>query len=83
MKQSLKFRIGITLLLINYPVGWGGVSLCSTLAILNDNAKLHFVGIGIYTLSWLMLGLGLLLAGPEGIQYSRILLKRFRDFLFS
>jgi len=75
MEFSFKFWIGIILLVTNQPLGWGAMLLCSALAIRTKKKFFYFLGIGAYALSWGMLGLGFLLAGPEGIQYSRNLLK--------
>lgn len=75
MEFSLKFWIGIVLLVTNQPFGWGAMLLCSILAVKTKKKFFYLVGVGIYALSWGMLGLGFLLAGPEGIQYSRNLLR--------
>jgi hypothetical protein len=75
MEFSLKFWIGIILLVTNQPLGWGAMLVCSALAVKTKKKFFYFLGVGAYALSWGMLGLGFLLAGPEGIQYSRNLLK--------
>lgn len=75
MEFSLKFWIGIILLVTNQPLGWGAMLVCSALAVKTKKKFFYFLGIGAYALSWGMLGLGFLLAGPEGVQYSRNLLK--------
>jgi len=80
MEFSLKFWIGITLLIINQPLGWGGMLICNALSISKHNALFSFLGIGAYALSWGILGLGLLMAGPEGVKYSRGLLKKLWSF---
>lgn len=75
MEFSFKFWIGIILLVTNQPFGWGAMLLCSALAVKTKKKFFYFLGIGAYALSWGMLGLGVLLAGPEGVKYSRNLLK--------
>ncbi len=80
MQFSLKFWIGIILLITNQPLGWGAMLIWNAIAIDKSNALFSFLGIGAYALSWGMLGLGLLLAGPEGIKYSRSLLKKLWSF---
>ncbi len=75
MEFSLKFWIGIILLVTNQPFGWGAMILCGALAIKTKKKFFYFLGLAVYALSWGMLGLGFLLAGPEGIKYSRDLLK--------
>ena len=80
MEFSPKFWIGIILLIINQPLGWGAVLICNALMIKKQNAIFSFLGIGAYALSWVILGLGLLLAGPEGIKYFRSLPKKLWNF---
>ena len=80
MEFSLKFWIGIILLIINQPLGWGAMLICNALTIEKHNVLFSFLGIGAYALSWGILGLGLLMAGPEGIKYSRSLLKKLWSF---
>ena len=80
MEFSLKFWIGIILLVTNQPLGWGAMLIFNAIAIHKHNALFSFLGIGAFALSWGMLGLGLLLAGPEGIKYFRFLLKKLWSF---
>lgn len=68
------------MLITNQPLGWGIMLMCSALAVKTNRKIFYFLGIGAYALSWGMLGLGILLAGPEGVQYSRILLKKLWSF---
>ena len=81
MKFSLKFWIGIVLLTANQPLGWGAMIVCDALAISKNNEFFFYLGIALYSLSWGFLGLGVLLAGPEGVRYSRLLLKKSRERL--
>lgn len=80
MEFSLKFWIGIILLIANQPLGWGAMLIGNTLSISKNNALFSLLGIGGYALSWGLLGLGVLMAGPEGIKYSRGLFKKLWSF---
>ena len=80
MEFSLKFWMGIALLVTNQPIGWGAMFIFNALSINKQNALFSVLGFGTYALSWGMLGLGLLLAGPEGIKYSRSLIKKLWRF---
>ena len=80
MKFSVKFWIGIVLLTTNQPLGWGAMLACDAIAINKHDEFFFYLGIALYALSWGMLGLGMLLAGPEGIRYSRLLLKKVRQY---
>jgi hypothetical protein len=78
--QSYRFRIGIVLLVANQPLGLLSIVVFNTIALRQHNAVFSYIGLGAYALSWGMLGLGLLLTGPEGIAFSRTLLKKIRGF---
>jgi hypothetical protein len=66
-KQSLKFRIGVFFLIVNIPLGYGGIALGAYLVAKTGNkGYLALSGI-IYGLSWGLLFLGAYLAGPEGM----------------
>jgi len=71
--RSKRFWIGIILLVTNQPLGWGGMIISNALALKSHNIFYTYLGFGIYALSWGMLGLGVLLAGPQG----RIWIKEF------
>ena len=80
MEFSLKFRIGIILIILSQPFGVVALLIFNAIALHLHSAFCSYVGIASYALSWAMLGLGLLLAGKEGITYSRDLLRRFWGF---
>jgi len=76
MKFSTRFWVGIVLLTTNQPLGWGVMLICDAIAINRHDAFFFYLGIVLYAMSWGMLGLGALLAGPEGVRYSRFLMKK-------
>ena len=78
MAQSAKFWIGIIFLVANQPLGILAIILCNAIALRQNNAVFTLIGLGAYALSWGMLGLGLLLAGPEGVAISRKWIKKAR-----
>jgi hypothetical protein len=57
--------------------------LFTALAAATTVNALYVLGAAAYGVSWLMLGLGLVLAGPEGYGYVRAYLRRMRARLFS
>jgi len=78
-KRSLRFKIGLFLLIVNLPFGYGGCLLSVIIGLKMHRPLLGAeIGLGIYIFSWLMLGLGTWMAGPEGLQ----LIKDFRDKRF-
>ena len=68
------------MLITNQPVGWVAMVIGNTMSLNKQDALFSYLGIGTYVLSWGMLGLGLLMAGPEGIKYSRSLVRKLRNF---
>lgn len=81
MKLNLKFIVGVILLATNQPLGWGAMLLSGAIALKTGKTFFYFIGIGAYALSWVMLGVGLFLAGKEGLPYLKMLLKRTGKFL--
>lgn len=75
-KFSLRFYIGILLLTTNQPLGWAALLICNTLAIAKQSFFFACLGFALYALTWVMMGLGAWLAGPEGVRYSHLILKR-------
>ena len=78
MNRTTRFRIGIVLLTINQPLGWGAMLLCAVLALKTNRPSFYLLGTVAYALSWVMLGAGLLLTGREGRQYLSALLEGIR-----
>jgi len=76
IKFSLRFYVGILLLMANQPLGWLALLICNALAIGRHSIFFTYLGFTLYALSWVVLGVGVLLAGPEGVRYSRLLMKR-------
>jgi hypothetical protein len=78
-KRSLRFKIGVFFLVVNMPFGYEGGALASAIGVKMGQPVLGVgLGVGIYILSWIMLGLGIWMAGPEGVQ----LVKNLRKKLF-
>jgi len=66
-KHSLKFWIGVVFLVINIPLGYGGIALAAYMVAKTGNKSYLALGGIIYGLSWGMFFLGAYLAGPEGV----------------
>jgi hypothetical protein len=81
-ERSFKFWIGIVLLVTNQPLGWGGMLIFNSLALRYHSAIYSYIGFGIYALSWGMLGLGFLLAGPEGYQLVKAVFQYIKNKYF-
>lgn len=67
----MKQLVGILLLFTNQLVGWAGVLLCAHLARKTKKNIFYASGTAIYALSWVMLGVGAILVGPEQINMVR------------
>jgi len=76
-KHSLRFKIGVFFLVFNVPFGYGGGALVTAIAAkMGELALGAFLGVIIYILSWGMMGLGIWMAGPEGVQLVKDLRKK-------
>lgn len=53
----------------NYPIGWLVPLLLASLAAATALNILFILAAAVYAFSWIMLGLGLFLAGPEGLAF--------------
>jgi hypothetical protein len=76
MKLTAKFRTGIILLIVSQLLGWVALVFVCSLAFRTGKPITSFFGVGLYTVSWGGLGLGVMLAGTEGILYVRNFLKK-------
>jgi hypothetical protein len=65
---SRRTSAGIILFLLNFPVGWGGVSLFAALCAKYNRIIFIYLAAASYALSWIMLGASLILAGPAAIN---------------
>ena len=72
------FRLGMFLVLLNWPVGYGGLALCWLLALIWKSNFLAILGAGFYVLSWIMLGAGLLLAGAGARTFLKSICRKKR-----
>ena len=70
-KHRLLFRIGLVLVVANFPVGHGGIAVFAVLAVVRENPKWLLGGAACYLLSWLMLGAGFWLGGRPAYDYAR------------
>lgn len=73
------FAIGIGLMLVNVPLGWLGLLAASALAAATGTARWLLVGAVIYGISWVLLGVGFLLAGKAGIHRVREIRRRRKE----
>jgi hypothetical protein len=78
LKWTLRLKIGVFLLAFNIPFGLTGVGLAATMAaVTGRKAFWSLIGLIVYGLSWAMLGCGVLLAGPQGVQFIRELKRKW------
>ena len=73
-----RFRLGIALLVLNYVLGWPFLLIVESLALYFKNPSLGMLGAVGYGISWVFLGIALLLAGPGVIEWSKHQYARWR-----
>jgi len=77
-KSSIRFKIGLFFLLFNIPFGLGGAGICAAMALKSTHPGFYtMLGATIYISSWIMLGIGILLAGKEGYFLSKKIIKSY------
>lgn len=79
-KNKCKFWIGIGLILSSY-VAWAATLILAALALRKRSDFLYFVTTAVYILNWVFFGAGLILAGKEGVRYSKSLLRKMWRFV--
>lgn len=67
--MTLEVIIGITLILINVPFGWGGALICGYYGQKTGKKFFYVLSILVYALSWVMLSVGVLLCGKSYAKY--------------
>jgi len=69
--KTIWFKLGILLFIFNFPIGYGGLILFGSLAAKTGKLFWLYMASCSYICSWVMLGIGFLLAGPEGMRLVR------------
>ena len=75
-KKALK--IGVFLLIINPPLGYVSFLICGYLSTMDEDASYLSEATVFYAFTWVMAGIGVLLAGPRGT----VLAKRYFKNIF-
>ena len=60
--------VGLLFVLLNVPLGWGGAALFSLIAAYQQKPFFYKIAGGCYVISWVMLGLGIVLAGRDTVR---------------
>ena len=71
MPNKKHFKTGIIFFLYSFIIGYGGIALTSFLYLWTDNEIWIWSGSGVYGFSWILFGIGFILAGMEGLKYFR------------
>ncbi len=73
---SFPTLLGLLMVALNVPVGWGGATLCLFFAVHYNSPICYRLAALTYLGSWLMLGAGILLAGPGTVKGFRARIPR-------
>ena len=69
---GFRFKLGLALIIGNWPVGYGGAALALAWGHAAGRDKLGAViATTVYLISWVMLGAGLALAGKAGLRHAK------------
>jgi hypothetical protein len=75
-RNKTLFYVGVGLLLVNSPLGYVGLGVSGLIYVKTGNAFWLKLGGVFYAFTWVMLGLGAFLAGPEGLVLAKVWWKR-------
>lgn len=67
--MTLEVIIGIILIVINVPFGWGGALVCGYYGQKTGKKFFYVMSAVVYALSWVMLALGVVLCGKPYAKY--------------
>ncbi len=67
--MTLEVIIGIVLILINVPFGWGGALVCGYYGQKTGKKFFYVLSVLVYALSWVVLSVGILLCGKPYAKY--------------
>ncbi|MBQ7177411.1 MAG: hypothetical protein IJS08_08355 [Victivallales bacterium] len=71
LASSIRLRIALLLLVLNFPLGYGGIALFAAISGKTGNSRWLLGGVICYALSWAMLFVGTVLAGTKAGDFSR------------
>ncbi len=75
-RPSKRLIIGLSLFVLNFALGWPVVAVLGAAAFWTDSPLLLLLGgPAAYAFSWIILGLSVLLVGPDSARYLRALLR--------
>jgi len=80
---TLRFKIGLILILLNSPFGYAGIALGVALHLKTRHAAWELLGMALYALSWGMLVVGVWMAGPEGNRQAQKFFRRLKERWFT
>ncbi len=68
---------GVIFLVLNYLLGWPTLLAIESAAAVSQSKSLALLGAVVYGLSWILLGLGLWLAGPQSVAWTKSIVQRW------
>lgn len=77
-RPSTRLIVGLSLFGLNFLLGWPVVAALGAAALWTDSPLLLILGgPAAYAFSWMLLGLSVLLVGPDSARYLRAILRWF------
>lgn len=78
--QSPRFRLALLFFALNFLVGWPAALLLGAVATFLGLTWLGLVGgLVVYAISWIMLGVAVLLGGREVVVHGRWLIRHWME----
>jgi len=70
-ESKTAFWSGVALLIINPPLGWIAFVIGGYFSAKYHSTKYMVIATIIYALTWVMAGIGVILAGPKGVALAK------------
>lgn len=67
--SSARAKIGLFFFVVNFPFGYGGLFVSSAIAASTKEPRWLIVGTCCYALSWIMLGIAVLILGADTVTF--------------
>ena len=68
--------VGLLVVLLNVPLGWGGAAFFSLMALYYEKPFFYKIAGVCYAISWIMLGAGIVMAGRDTVRVFRARIPR-------
>ncbi len=74
--RRARIKTGLAVMSVSVPFGYIGIALGAVAFARTRHPSSLWLGVWLYAASWVLLGVGALIAGPPGYQAAKLLWRR-------